>query len=47
MKKMGFSVTQIHSLLKQTKRNKNLEKFKQKKSRILLTTDLSARGLDL
>lgn len=47
MKKMGFSVTQIHSLLKQTKRNKNLEKFKQKKCKILLTTDLSARGLDL
>lgn len=47
LKKLGISSCQVHGLLKQSKRKANLEKFKQKKVRVLVTTDLSARGLDL
>lgn len=47
LKKFGIKSTQIHSLLSQTKRAKNLEKFKQKKASVLLTTDLASWGLDL
>ena len=46
LKKYGIRTTQLHSYLNPKKRNLNLVSFKEGRTKILLTTDLSARGLD-
>ena len=47
LKKLEISSAQIHSFLPQNKRIKNLLKFKEKRARVMVTTDISSRGLDL
>jgi len=43
----NFSITTIHSKLSQTERNEVLSDFREGKTRILLTTDLLSRGIDI
>lgn len=45
--KRGFSVTSIHSDYSQTEREKQLKDFKLGSKRILVTSDLLARGIDI
>jgi translation initiation factor 4A len=45
--KKGFSITCIHSDFSQTERDKHLRDFKSGKKRILVTSDLLARGIDI
>ena len=47
LRKLGVPTTQVHSFLPQEERTKNLNNFKEGKFNILLTTDLSSRGLDI
>jgi ATP-dependent RNA helicase DDX49/DBP8 len=47
LKLYGIKCTQIHSFLSQIKRTRNLNKFKEGRVNILLTTDLGSRGLDI
>ncbi|EDO08150.1 DEAD/DEAH box helicase family protein [Babesia bovis T2Bo] len=44
---LDFKVTCIHSLMKQRKRNACLAKFRTGVSKILVATDLIARGIDI
>lgn len=39
--------TVLHSLLSQKERGQNLRAFRNKKVKILFTTDISSRGLDI
>lgn len=43
----GFPTTTIHGGLDQTERTKIVNEFREGKTRILLTTDLLARGIDI
>ncbi|MCL2539843.1 MAG: DEAD/DEAH box helicase [Firmicutes bacterium] len=47
LKKMGFSATGLHGDMKQNIRRKVMQGFKCKDSQILVTTDISARGIDV
>ncbi|KAI9727657.1 MAG: putative RNA helicase [Chrysothrix sp. TS-e1954] len=44
---LDHRVTAIHSGLSQTERNANLAKFRAKAARIMVATDVAARGLDI
>lgn len=46
-KKYGFSADSFHGDLLQEERTHTLQKFKEKKIRILFATDIAARGLDI
>ncbi len=43
----GHKVTEIHSDLSQGQRKKSLESFRSGRSRIMVATDVAARGLDI
>ena len=43
----GFSISSIHGDLSQAQRTNALEEFKSGRSKILLATDVAARGLDI
>lgn len=45
--KMGILVSKIHGAMPQKKRIQNVEKFRRGESRILIATDVAARGLDI
>jgi translation initiation factor 4A len=47
LNKEGFSISFIHSGLSQTERNKRIKEFRDGESRILISTDLLARGIDI
>lgn len=47
LKELEIESAILHSFLTQELRNKNLWLFKNQKVRILLTTDLAARGIDV
>ncbi|EOG7052732.1 helicase-related protein [Campylobacter fetus] len=44
---LGFSVAALHGDKSQSVRSKTLEKFKNGKTKILVATDIAARGLDI
>jgi len=43
----GFSADELHGDLRQTKRERVLDKFRESKVRILVASDVAARGLDI
>ena len=43
----NFSITSIHSKMAQEERNKIVNEFRNGETRLLLTTDLLARGIDI
>lgn len=47
LKKLGHSAEEIHSNLSLSQRRRSLGNFKAGKSRILVATDIAARGLDV
>ncbi|HMQ10531.1 MAG TPA: DEAD/DEAH box helicase [Oligoflexia bacterium] len=47
LSKMGFSADAIHGNLNQNKRDRVISAFRDKKYRILVATDIAARGLDI
>lgn len=47
LKALGFSAAEIHSNLTQSQRKNSLDGFKSGKYRILIGTDIAARGLDV
>lgn len=47
MQKLEFSATQLHSFMKNSQRRANLATFKTSQATILVTTDLTSRGLDI
>lgn len=47
LKDMNYLVTMLHGGLEQKQRNRAIESFKQGKSRILVCTDIAARGIDV
>jgi len=47
LKKDNYSVTYIHSKMKYEERNKIFESFKRGSERILISTDITARGIDI
>ncbi len=47
LRKKGYSAAEMHSDLAQAKRTKTLQSFRDKKTRILVATDIAARGLDI
>ncbi|KIW96529.1 uncharacterized protein Z519_03598 [Cladophialophora bantiana CBS 173.52] len=44
---LSHPVTALHSELPQDQRNKNLSDFRSQKARILISTDVASRGLDI
>jgi superfamily II DNA/RNA helicase len=44
---MNFSITTIHGKMTQQERNDIVQEFRDGKTRLLLTTDLLARGIDV
>ena len=46
-KGLGFGVGSLHSMIPQKDRNNALSQFRSKKIRILICTDVAARGLDI
>jgi ATP-dependent RNA helicase DDX49/DBP8 len=44
---LDHSVTSLHSRMPQSQRNKNLSDFRSSKARLLIATDVAARGLDI
>jgi ATP-dependent RNA helicase DeaD len=44
---VGYSVGELHGDLRQTKRERVLDKFRESKVRILVASDVAARGLDI
>ena len=44
---LGFSVECLHGDMSQTQRFKSLNKFKDGEVKILITTDVAARGIDI
>jgi ATP-dependent RNA helicase DDX49/DBP8 len=46
-KGLGFNVGSLHSMIPQKERNAALNDFRSKKIRILICTDVAARGLDI
>lgn len=47
LKKQGFSAEQIHSDLQQQEREQVLLNFKNRKTKILIATDIISRGIDI
>lgn len=47
LKNMDYLVAMLHGGLEQKQRNKAIESFKKGKSRILVCTDIAARGIDV
>ena len=47
LKNIGHKVSAIHGDLRQSQRNRILENFRNKKYKILVATDVAARGLDI
>ena len=47
MKKDGFTVSAIHGEMKQDDRNRIMKEFRTAASRVLISTDLLARGIDV
>ena len=47
LEKLEIGNTSLHSMLSQRERLNNLHMFKRRKHKILLATDLAARGLDI
>jgi superfamily II DNA/RNA helicase len=47
LKAQNFSITTIHGKMTQQERNNIVDEFRQGKTRLLLTTDLLARGIDV
>jgi len=47
LKEVGYSVGELHGDLRQTKRERVLDKFRESKVRILVASDVAARGLDI
>jgi len=47
LKAQNFSITTIHSKMTQQERNSIVQEFRDGKTRLLLTTDLLARGIDV
>ena len=47
MKKRDFTVSSIHGEMKQDERNKIMKEFRTGSSRVLITTNLLARGIDV
>ncbi len=47
LKKLGHSVSSLHGDLRQNKRNQVIAGFRSKKYRVLVATDVAARGLDI
>ena len=43
----NFSITTVHGQMNQQERNSIVDEFRQGKTRLLLTTDLLARGIDI
>ncbi len=46
-KKMDYQSVHLHSFMRASQRIANLSMFRAGKARILVTTDLTARGLDI
>ena len=44
---LDHSTTQLHSRMPQSQRTKNLSDFRSSKARLLIATDVAARGLDI
>lgn len=44
---LGYSVSYVYSSLDQTARQINIAKFQQKKTSIMIVTDVAARGIDI
>ncbi len=47
LEEVGYSVGELHGDLRQTKRERVLDKFRESKVRILVASDVAARGLDI
>lgn len=47
LRRLGHRVTSLHSLLAQSERTSNLSRFRASAARILVATDVAARGLDI
>lgn len=47
LKKHNFTITAIHSNMKQNERDEVVKEFRDGKTRLLLTTDLLSRGIDI
>ncbi len=47
LKAQNFSITTIHGKMTQVERNNIVQEFRDGKTRLLLTTDLLARGIDI
>ncbi|PGG96115.1 ATP-dependent RNA helicase DBP8 [Blastomyces parvus] len=47
LRRLGHRVTSLHSLLPQSERTANLSRFRASAARILVATDVAARGLDI
>lgn len=47
MRKDGFAVSSLHGTMKQKERDTTMNEFRAAKSRVLITTDVLARGIDV
>jgi ATP-dependent RNA helicase DeaD len=47
LEEVGYSADELHGDLRQTKRERVLDKFRESKVRILVASDVAARGLDI
>ncbi|KMU79703.1 ATP-dependent RNA helicase dbp8 [Coccidioides immitis RMSCC 3703] len=47
LRRLGHRVTSLHSLLPQSERTSNLARFRASAARLLVATDVAARGLDI
>jgi ATP-dependent RNA helicase DeaD len=47
LREVGYDVGELHGDLRQTKRERVLDKFRDSKVRILVASDVAARGLDI
>lgn len=47
MRKDGFAVASLHGTMKQKERDATMNEFRAAKSRVLITTDVLARGIDV
>ena len=47
LREVGYSVGELHGDLRQTKRERVLDKFRESQVRILVASDVAARGLDI